>query len=104
MQILETAVPDKNILIQVDSQIMGGTPVIYGTRIPVYVIFELLQADYSIAEIVEEIYPHLTYKQIYQTLFYINRFFYTQQRIVTFDCRKQGTKAFNDRIKFRYSI
>jgi uncharacterized protein (DUF433 family) len=63
MQILEKTIPDKDIPIQVDAQIMGGTPVIYGTRIPVYVILELLQADYSIKEIVKEIYPHLTYEQ-----------------------------------------
>ncbi len=75
MQILATTIPDKDIPIQVDAQIMSGTPVISGTRIPVYVIFELLQADYSIKEIVEEIYPHLTYEQICQTLLYITDFF-----------------------------
>ena len=75
MQIFATTIPDKDIPIQVDAQIMGGTPVIYGTRIPVYVILELLQADYSIKEIVEKIYPHLTYKQICQTLLYITEFF-----------------------------
>jgi len=75
MRILAITIPDKDIPIQVDAQIMGGTPVIYGTRIPVYVILELLQADYSIKEIVEEIYPHLTHKQICQTLLYITDFF-----------------------------
>ncbi len=75
MQILATTIPDKDIPIQVDAQIMSGTPVISGTRIPVYVILELLQADYSIKEIVEEIYPHLTYEQIYQILLYITDFF-----------------------------
>jgi len=72
---MSATIPDKDIPIQVDAQIMGGTPVIYGTRIPVHVILELLQADYSIKEIVEEIYPHLTYKQICQTLLYITDFF-----------------------------
>ena len=75
MQILATTIPDKDIPIQVDVQVMDGTPVIYGTRIPVYVILEFLQADYSIKEIVEEIYPHLTYKQICRTLLYITNFF-----------------------------
>ena len=73
--LLEEKYANKDIPIQVDAQIMGGTPVIYGTRIPVHVILELLQADYSIKEIVEEIYPHLTYKQICQTLLYITDFF-----------------------------
>ena len=75
MQIFATTIPDKDIPIQVDAQIMVGTPVISGTRIPVYIILELLQADYSIKEIVEEIYPHLTYEQIYQILLYITDFF-----------------------------
>ena len=82
MQILAETIPDKNIPIQVDAQIMGGTPVIYGTRIPVYVILELLQADYSIKEIVEEIYPHLTYEQICQTLLYITDFFTPSKKLL----------------------
>jgi len=75
MGMAQSAIARKDIPIQVDAQIMGGTPVIYGTRIPVYIILELLQADYSIKEIVEEIYPHLTYEQICQTLLYITDFF-----------------------------
>ena len=82
MQILAETIPDKNIPIQVDAQIMGGTPVIYGTRIPVYVILELLQADYSIKEIVEEIYPHLTYEQICKTLLYIIDFFTPSKKLL----------------------
>ncbi len=82
MQILAETIPDKNIPIQVDAQIMGGTPVIYGTRIPVYVILELLQADYSIKEIVEEIYPHLTYEQICKTLLYITDFFTPSKKLL----------------------
>jgi uncharacterized protein (DUF433 family) len=82
MQILEKTIPYKEIPIQVDAQIMGGTPVIYGTRITVYVILELLQADYSIKEIVEEIYPHLTYKQICQTLLYITDFFTPSKKLL----------------------
>ncbi len=82
MQILATTIPDKDIPIQVNPQIMGGTPVIYGTRIPVYIIIELLQADYSIKEIVEEIYPHLTYKQICQTLLYITNFFMPGKKLL----------------------
>jgi len=82
MQILAETIPDKDIPIQVDAQIMGGTPVIYGTRIPVYVILELLQTDYSIKEIVEEVYPHLTYEQIFQTLLYITDFFTPSKKLL----------------------
>jgi len=82
MQILAETIPDKNIPIQVDAQIMGGTPVIYGIRIPVYVILELLQTDYSIKEIVEEVYPHLTYEQIFQTLLYITDFFTPSKKLL----------------------
>lgn len=82
MQILAKTIPDKDIPIQVDAAIMGGTPVIYGTRIPVYVILELIQADYSIKGIIEEIYPHLTYKQICQTLLYITDFFTPSKKLL----------------------
>ena len=82
MRILAATILNKDIPIQVDAQIMGGTPVIYGTRIPVYVILELLQADYSLKEIVEEIYPHLTYKQICQTLLYITDFFTPSKKLL----------------------
>jgi len=44
--------------IAVDQEIMDGLPVIKGTRIPVYIILELIEAGYSQSRILSE-YPAL---------------------------------------------
>ena len=45
-------------LIESDPEILGGKPIIKGTRIPVALIYELISLKYTIDEILEE-YPHL---------------------------------------------
>lgn len=45
-------------LIESNPEILGGKPIIKGTRIPVALIYELIGLNYSIDEILEE-YPHL---------------------------------------------
>jgi len=45
-------------LIETNPEILGGKPIIKGTRIPVSLIYELVGLNYSIDEIREE-YPHL---------------------------------------------
>jgi uncharacterized protein (DUF433 family) len=45
----------------VNPKILGGKPVIRGTMIPVYLILELLSADYDFKRIVKA-YPTLTEK------------------------------------------
>jgi uncharacterized protein (DUF433 family) len=45
--------------IEVNPKILGGKPVIKGTRIPVYLILELLSAGYSFKRIIKA-YPSLT--------------------------------------------
>ena len=49
--------------ISIDPTIQHGKPCIYGTRIPVYIILELLEYGLTIPEILEE-YPHLDEKDI----------------------------------------
>jgi len=44
--------------IAVDQEIMDGLPIVKGTRIPVYIILELLEAGYSQSRILSE-YPAL---------------------------------------------
>jgi uncharacterized protein (DUF433 family) len=40
-------------LITVDPDILGGTPVFSGTRVPVKTLFEYLEDDYSLDEFLE---------------------------------------------------
>ena len=40
-------------LITTDSDILGGTPVFRGTRVPVKTLFEYLENNYSLAEFLE---------------------------------------------------
>jgi uncharacterized protein (DUF433 family) len=45
-------------IIESNPEILGGKPIIKGTRIPVALIYELFGLNYSITEILRE-YPHL---------------------------------------------
>ena len=47
------------VLIESKPGLCGGKPVIKGTRIPVEIIFEMVELEYSIKEIVQY-YPTLT--------------------------------------------
>jgi uncharacterized protein (DUF433 family) len=49
--------------IEVNPKILGGKPVIKGTRIPVYLILELLSAGYNFKRIIKA-YPSLTEEDI----------------------------------------
>ena len=40
-------------LITVDRNILGGTPVFRGTRVPVKALFDYLEDDYSLEEFIE---------------------------------------------------
>ena len=42
-----------NDLITIDPEILGGTPVLKGTRVPVTTLFEYLENDYSVEEFLE---------------------------------------------------
>ncbi len=55
--------------IVVDPKVMVGKPVIKGTRIPVYLILELLAAGMGVDEILKD-YPHLTRNDIAAVLLY----------------------------------
>lgn len=52
--------------IEINPKIMLGKPVIKGTRIPVYVILNLLGEGYTIEQIIKE-YPDLTREDILRT-------------------------------------
>lgn len=58
---------DKEVV--VNPKIMCGKPVIKGTRIPVYLILNLLAAGYTFERIIQA-YPQLTKKDIQAALRY----------------------------------
>jgi uncharacterized protein (DUF433 family) len=58
--------PDR---IELNPHILRGKPIIKGTRIPVYLISELLQADHDLQKIVEA-YPVLEIEDIKAALEY----------------------------------
>lgn len=55
--------------IEINPHILNGKPVIKGTRIPVYLILELLQADYDFQKILDA-YPTLEIEDIKAALEY----------------------------------
>jgi uncharacterized protein (DUF433 family) len=55
--------------IEINPHILGGKPVIKGTRIPVYLVLELLQADYDFQKILDA-YPSLNMEDIKAALEY----------------------------------
>ena len=54
-------------IIEVDPEILGGKPVIKGTRIPVDLVLELVELGYSVDQIIEE-YPQLSKDVIAEVL------------------------------------
>ncbi len=58
--------------ITVNPKILGGKPIIKGTRITVEFILELLASDVSEEEILKD-YPHLTIEDIHACLRYAAR-------------------------------
>ncbi len=46
-----------------DPEIMDGLPILKGTRIPVYIVLEMLEEGFSFDDILKE-YPFLTKDQI----------------------------------------
>jgi uncharacterized protein (DUF433 family) len=56
--------------ITINPKIMGGEPVIKGTRIPVRIIIELLAQGYTPERIIKDCYPHLTKEKILAALNY----------------------------------
>ena len=58
--------------IVVDPKVMVGKPVIKGTRIPVYLILELLAAGMSVDEVLGE-YPELTREDVQAALEYASK-------------------------------
>jgi uncharacterized protein (DUF433 family) len=54
-------------LITVDPEILGGTPVFAGTRVPVKTLFEYLEDNYSLEEFLE-CFPTVTREMVHRIL------------------------------------
>jgi uncharacterized protein (DUF433 family) len=58
---------DSSDLINVDPEILGGTPVFKGTRVPVKTLFEYFENDYSLEEFLE-CFPSVTREMAHRVL------------------------------------
>ena len=58
--------------ITIDQRVLGGKPIIKGTRIPVYLILELLASGMSEKEVLKE-YPELSPEDIKAALQYASK-------------------------------
>lgn len=56
--------------ISIDPNICFGKPCIKGTRIPIHLILELLEAGYTIERILTECYPQLSKEDIQAAIHY----------------------------------
>lgn len=56
--------------ISIDPKICFGKPCIKGTRIPIYMILELIEAGYPIERILTDCYPQLTREDIQAAIHY----------------------------------
>ncbi len=54
-------------LISIDPEVLGGTPVFRGTRVPVTTLFEYLENDYTLEEFLE-CFPSVTRELACQVL------------------------------------
>jgi len=59
--------------ISIDPEIQHGKPCIRGTRIPVYIILEMLEHGLTINEILEE-YPHIKEDDVKACIAFAKRF------------------------------
>jgi uncharacterized protein (DUF433 family) len=50
--------------ISVNSEVCGGKPCVKGTRIPVYMVLELIEAEVCFGKIIEDYYPNLKKEDI----------------------------------------
>ena len=55
--------------IEVNPDILAGKPVIAGTRVPVYLILNLLAAGYDVERVLQA-YPGLTHEDVQAALWY----------------------------------
>ena len=74
--------------IEAHAEILGGKPVIQGTRIPVDILLELVDAGFSVDDILSE-YPHLKREDVLTVLKVARKAFET----IRYERLRSATKA-----------
>ena len=69
LDLLDTYITRRSDHIEINPDIMGGTPVIRGTRVPVYTVLQLLERGRSVEQILGEL-PYLSRKGIEAAVIY----------------------------------
>ncbi len=57
----------KKQVINIDQEILGGTPVFYGTRVPIKNLFDYLEEGETVAEFLDD-FPSVKKEQVIQLL------------------------------------
>jgi uncharacterized protein (DUF433 family) len=57
----------RKYVIHSDTEIMGGTPVFRGTRVPVQTLLDYLEAGHPLAEFLDD-FPSVTHEQVIAVL------------------------------------
>jgi uncharacterized protein (DUF433 family) len=70
--------------IEIDPKKLGGKPVIKGTRIPVYLILEMLASGTSIEEILKE-YPELTEEDVREAIKYASQILSKEEVVLRYN-------------------
>jgi uncharacterized protein (DUF433 family) len=67
----------KKSIINIDPEILGGTPVFRGTRVPIQVLFDVIQYD-SLEEFFEG-YPHISREMVDEVFEIVRKKFIVKQ-------------------------
>jgi uncharacterized protein (DUF433 family) len=67
--LLETYARRRNEYVEIDDEIMGGTPVVRRTRVPVYTVLHLVDRGRSIDQILEEL-PYVSREGVEAAVIY----------------------------------
>ncbi|MCF3609795.1 MAG: DUF433 domain-containing protein [Planktothrix rubescens PR222] len=59
--------PENSSIISISTEIMGGTPVFLGTRVPIQTLFDYLEAGESMDEFLEG-FPTVSREQVIELL------------------------------------
>ncbi len=72
----------KSELITVDPEVLAGKPIVRGTRIPAYLILELLEAGKSIQDILSD-YPELSEQDVKAAIHYAESLLKREEVVLT---------------------